>query len=56
MRTFVIVFKPVQRHDAFSAGGLHNRAEHAERAARHWQSLWEESFRNLGSMLLDLEG
>ncbi|CAE7661924.1 unnamed protein product [Symbiodinium sp. CCMP2592] len=28
-------------------GGLHNRAEHAERAARHWQSLWEESFRKI---------
>ncbi|CAE7449830.1 unnamed protein product [Symbiodinium natans] len=28
-------------------GGLHNRAEHAERAAQHWQNLWEESFRKV---------
>eukprot|EP00439_Symbiodinium_sp_Y106_P051650 s153_g6.t2 len=28
-------------------GGLYNRAEHAERAARHWQSLWEDSFRKI---------
>ena len=44
--------KPMRRHGALPSGGLYNRAEHAERAARHWQSLWEDSFRNLGSMLL----